>query len=130
MFQYLFLNFQDYNINSDSSTITLVKGEAGYTSIVIPSNVVYNEKTYTVSEIGASAFIGQEILTAVTIYEGVKKIGDRAFMGCLRSSALYIPNSTKYIGRNAFYNCTSLPSITIPESVTEIGRFAFSNLII
>ena len=64
--------------------------------------MVYNEKTYTVSEIGASAFIGQEILTAVTIYEGVKKIGAYAFDSC------------------------NLTEITIPSTVEEIDILALS----
>ena len=57
-------------------------------NIVIPSSVVYNGNTYSVTSIGNSAFYECYGLTSVTI-----------------------PNSVTYIGRDAFYGCDELTDV-------------------
>ena len=74
--------------------------------LVIPSSVVYNNETYSVTS-----------------------IGDQAFYSCTGLTSVTIGNSVTSIGYAAFSSCTGLTSVTIPNSVTNIGDFAFSNCI-
>ena len=73
-------------------------------NVVIPSEVTYYNKTYSVTSIGGSAFFGCSGLTSVII-----------------------PNSVTSIGGSAFSGCSGLTSVTIPNSVTSIGKDAFDN---
>ena len=81
-----------------------VGGDASILSgdIVIPSQITYNGKTYSVTSIGFGAFGGCSGLTSITI-----------------------PNSVTIIGEDAFYQCESLTSVTIGSGVSEIQHGAF-----
>ena len=75
-----------YRGYSSSSTVQV----NGYTSdlpadVVIPSQVTYLGKTYSVTSIGSSAF-----------------------KSCTSLTSIEIPNSVALIGNNAFYDCISL----------------------
>ena len=94
-------------------------------SVVIPSSVSYNGKTYSVTSIEGSAFSGCSGLTSVTIPNSVTSIGERAFSGCSGLTSIVIPNSVTSIGERAFSGCSGLTSIVIPNSVTSIGDYAF-----
>ncbi len=52
-------------------------------NIVIPSSVVYNGNTYSVTSIGNSAFYECYGLTSVTIPNSVTSIGSSAFYRCI-----------------------------------------------
>ena len=70
-------------------------------------------------------YLNNELVTSVTIPNGVTSIPDYAFRGCSGLTSITIPDSVTSIGDYAFYNCSSLTSITIPDSVTSIGDDAF-----
>lgn len=90
-----------YNFSEDNATVTY--GTPKYSgSVIIPSTVTYNGKTYSVTSIGFHAFY---VCTALT--------------------SIIIPNSVTNIGHYAFKGCSGLTSITIPNSVTSIGIFVF-----
>lgn len=93
----------------------------------VPSSVVYNAETYTVTSIGKYAFRSCHTVTAVIIPNTVTSINGYAFQGCDDMNSVTIPNSVTSIGDLAFYNCTSLSSVTIPSSVSSIGLYAFAN---
>src|SRR5690625_3888614 len=113
-----------WDVNSDgTAVINGYKDEE--TSITIPSEVSDGEETFTVTEIGARAFL-EGSLTEVIIPDTVNVIGDGAFAFNNNLENVEIPNSVKIIGDGAFaYN--SLERIIIPGSVDEIGEEAFIN---
>ncbi len=93
--------------------------------VVIPSSVVYQGNTYSVTSIGNGAFYNCSGLTSVTIPNSVTSIGNYAFLNCTSLTSVTIPNSVTSIGSEAFSYCRGLTSVTIPNSVTSIGCEAF-----
>ena len=95
-------------------------------TITIPSTVNYNDKSYTVTSIGDSAFWFCSGLTSIDIPEGVTSIGDFTFGDCSGLTSITIPEGVTSIGEYAFGGCSGLTSIDIPEGVTSIGYRAFT----
>ena len=113
----------DYKIISEEDrTVSIIRA---YDVDSIPDKVIYNDKAYSVIEIGQDAF-AYSSLTSITIPNSVTKIGDRAFMYCFSLQAVTIPNSVTTIGDSAFAGSRCLTSVTIPNSVTTIGDSAFA----
>ena len=84
-------------------------------SVVIPSSVTYNGKTYTVTSIGEYAFRFCSGLTSVTIGNNVTSIGNCAFGSCTGLTSVTIPNSVTSIGEYAFDGCSSLTYVNISD---------------
>ena len=103
-----------YNLDTSNKVATVTYGGSTATSgtdkytgdITIPSSVIYNGSTYTVTA-----------------------IKDDAFYKCSGLKSVIIPNSVTSIGSFAFYDCSRLTSVTIPNSVTSIGESAFQGCI-
>jgi hypothetical protein len=98
-------------------------------NIVIPSQVIYMNRTRNVTEILKGAFSkisidSRLVPLSVTIPNTVKIIGESAFERCELIS-ITIPNSVTSIGERAFWGCSGLTSVAIPNSVTSIGKLAF-----
>ena len=146
-----------YNITSSSTPYTVevtyksLRANYSTTTLVIPSSVEYNGITYTVTSIGAQAFMNCKQLTAITIPNSVIAIGGSAFSGSALykdvnnwdNECLYIDNclieakntlsgtcvikeGTRVIAGSAFGTCASLTAVDIPNSVVGIGRGAFN----
>ncbi len=94
-------------------------------SVVIPSTVVKDGKTYSVTRIGKETFSNCRGLTSISIPESVTSIDDRAFYGCSGLTEIMIPNSVTSIGQSVFSGCNNLKKITIGSSVTTIGKNIF-----
>ena len=119
-----------YKIDQDD-TVVLMSGDTKLSGeIVIPSQVEFLGKNYSIISIGESAFEGNTNLTSVTIPIGVKAIGQSAFEGCTGLADVIIPSSVETIEQGAFYGCSALTSIKIPDGVTTIpvGAFTATNL--
>ena len=117
-----------YNIVSEDDRtveVTFSYGNSYSGNIVIPSEVVYSNKVYTVIAIGNKAFYNDTEVISVTIPNSVTLIGESAFYNCSGLTSITIPNSVTSIGESAFYNCSGLTSITIPNSVTSIEKSTF-----
>ena len=73
------------------------------------------------------AFYGCTSLISVDLPTSVESIGNSAFEYCGSLISIDIPESVQSIGNSAFYRCVSLISVTIPNGVTSIGNYTFSN---
>ena len=91
-------NFKYTVTDDENHYVSIAKAdEATFNSaLVIPSSVVYETVTYTVTSVGASGFYETGI-TSVTI-----------------------PASVLSVGSQAFYNCDGLTAITIEDSETAL----------
>ena len=113
-------NSNDIYSNAKTNHSYIYKGD-----IIIPENVVYNNKTYKVTSIGEYAFYDCDSIKSIVIPNGIISIEDCAFCRCRFLTSIDIPNSVLSIGEYAFDYCYGLTSITVPNSVTIIGNGAF-----
>ena len=70
-------------------------------------------------------YLNNELITSITIPDGVTSIPDYAFRVCDSLTSITIPDSVISIGWGAFRDCSGLLSVTIPGSVGAIGDYAF-----
>ena len=115
-----------YNLIPKGKIASVTSNPNKYTDdVVIPSTVEFEGVTYTVKEIGSSAFANCTGLTSIEIPNSVTSIGGSAFSGCSGLTSIEIPNSVTSIGGSAFSGCSGLTSIEIPNSVTSISDGTF-----
>ncbi len=110
-----------YNILTDSTVAVTYKGiySSSYSNeytgaITIPSSVTYNSTTYSVTEIGFTAFKDCSGLTSVTIPNSVTSIRSEAFESSGLTSVT-IGNSVTSIGDAAFRYCSGLTEVNITD---------------
>ena len=80
-----------YNFSTDSTATITYQGfdSAGNPksdcsgAVVVPENVIYDNKIYSVTVIGGYAFSGCRELTSITIPNSVTTIGNGAFNGSI-----------------------------------------------
>ena len=109
-----------YNLHDDlTAEVTSYENYSG--TITIPSTIIYNNQSYSVTSIGYRAFYNCTVLTSIELPHSVTNIGNDVFWGCSGLTSIEIPNSVTSIGDNAFFSCTGLTSIEIPNNVTSIG---------
>ena len=142
-----------YNFNETAGTVSVTyNNDVKYSGdIVIPSTVVHDGITYTVTGIGEvafgrsgitsvkmpntittirySAFENSVSLTEIEIPESVTTIEDMAFEGCSGiNKPVVIPDGVKgNFASNLFRNCTNLPSLTIGTGITVICSNSLQN---
>jgi hypothetical protein len=116
-----------YEKNSASTVKVIPSIDKAYTgSVTIPTSVSYNGESYSVTVIGADAFVNSDWLSEITIGSEVTTIEDRAFLDTKLASVI-IPDSVTSIGESAFQSIWDLTSITIGKNVNTIGANAFAN---
>lgn len=122
------LNGIYYNITSSPSlTVEVISGTNKYTgSVTIPSTIIYNSSTFTVTSIGTSAFADCVGLSSLTIPNSIIQIKQSAFKNCTALSNLTLPGSLTAISDYTFQNC-GITGLSIPNSVKSIGLGAFFN---
>ena len=137
--------------NDDNATVHVFGYESREPGGVlnIPSTIIYDRKSYTVTGIDDLArcckkitsviipntitnitslcFSGCTNLTSITIPESVVKIGYGAFRKCTKLTSVTIPHGVEIINYRMFDGCTSLTNVTIPNSVTNICFEAFQD---
>ena len=117
-----------YTINDDTSVSVGVEGNRQNLvgELNIPASVIYEGKSYSVTEIDGSGFWGCVNITSVNIPNTIKIISNGAFGGCDNLTSISLATSVETIGPWAFSYCKNLASISLPNSVLEIGEQAFS----
>lgn len=114
---------------TDESSATVGDAITYVGDIVVPSSVVYNGSTMSVTAIGQEAFCGSTALTSVFIPSSITSIEEGAFVLCKAMTAVSFADDSalQTIGVAAFGQCTSLTEITLPASVRTIEKQAFIN---
>lgn len=119
-------NFIKYKITSITNNTVVVSGHIASigNTVDIPTSVSDCTSTYTVTEIGTTAFANNGNITNITIPNTITSIGQSAFNNCNLTS-VSIPSSVTIIKQAAFSN-NSISNLIINNGVTTIENFAFS----
>lgn len=114
-------NSFEYSVSNGKATITAYKGTSS--KVVIPSKL----GGYPVTAIGNAALDELDLMTSVTVPEGVVSIGNDAFTGCDKLTSVNLPNSLISIGMFGFDACDSLTTFTLPPNLQELGDYVFAS---
>lgn len=110
----------------DVSQPSLTGPESSYTGdIVIPEQITFNGRTYTVTSIGENAFAGCEGLTSVQLPPTVRAVSSCAFLGCTNLRQVSLPTGLQAIASCAFVGCASLEQITLPRHAELVDSLSF-----
>ena len=108
-----------YNFINDGKELEVTYKSDKYNSyagvVVIPEEVIYSGKTYSVTSIEGFAFRGCSNLTSVTIPGSVTRIKSYAFNGCSNLTSVTIGNSVTTIGSIAFEGCSGLKKVIVKD---------------
>ena len=111
-------------LSEDDRTVEVTNVTDEYKGdIVIPEEVIYDSKVYSVTTIDNYAFHFCDDLTSVSM-PSVTTIDNYAFQYCSALTSVSMPSVTT-IGYSAFRYCNLLKSVSMP-SVTTIDNSAFS----
>lgn len=137
------INFS-FNAKNKTANVIGFKDNWNYKHLIIPDNVIKDNKTYKVKGISTGAFIARR-LESVYIPNTVTHIGEGAFMknniklliignaleqidnGAFANNSiyyLYLPESMMYIDNLAFFR-NKIKEVYLPEGLKEIGEVAF-----
>ena len=92
--------------------------------LVIPSTYQGRQVT-AISDNGFNNQTMAELLTSITIPEGIKKIGNNAFAGS-GLTKVTIPSTVEVIGEYAFAQSDKLEKVTINGAATTLGDHCFA----
>lgn len=81
--------------------------------VVIPESIVYNGVTYTVSEVGSTAF-KESAITSFTFSSTITKVGKGIFQGCTQLTNVHFSTGLTQLGQNMFNGCSALSEISLP----------------
>lgn len=122
----------------DESSVALWDASDVSGSYEIPSQVTYDNATYSVKEIGYRAFYKNENLTAVTMPDTITKIQDGnttdegiingacgAFGECKTLKTVDFSKNLSYLGKWTFYHDKTLSNVILPEKLETIMDEAF-----
>lgn len=130
-----------YNILTDNVSVEVTYRNTDYDSytgeIVIPSEVTYKDKTFTVSQIGERAFYKCSTVTSLSIPPSIKKFNFQAFNVANHIKKVNISNLSAWCmidaqsnpleeGVTLYLNNSPITSLeSLDSTCTTIGRWAF-----
>lgn len=99
---------------------------SGYNvQLEIPATFDVDGTSYAVTEIADGAFYNCNILSEVTVPEGVKRIGESAFPYCYNLSRVSLPSTLQSIGDYAFYGCPLMSVVVAMQNPVNIAQNVF-----
>ena len=104
-----------YNYSADGTELEVTGYSGSSERVVIPEEVIYSGKTYSVTSIGQKAFYGCSGLTSVTIPNSVKSIGEHAFKNCSGLTSVTIGIGVRRISLQAFSGCIGLKKVIVKD---------------
>ena len=117
-----------YEVDSQNEQARVADGRHAIKAgkVVIPSEILYKDKTYLVRMIGKEAFRDAEDLKSIRMPDSLEYIGESAFEGCrkLEEVALSEKASKLFIRPRAFYGCASLLTIDFPHTPGKDSRLS------
>lgn len=94
-------------------------------SVIIPSNVSFDNVNYIVSSIDQYAFKDGQDIESLYISGNIKTIGNIAFSNCINLKSVTLEEGVAEIGSSAFNN-TGISKMVFPSTLEKIGENAFS----
>ena len=146
--------FQYTVLSEEEATVELSKynykdRQDDNTDVVVPEQVMFEGKAYTVVQIGEWSFYYSDVTTvhlpetitslenhafslcgelySINLPTGLETIDYDAFSACIKLREMVLPSSVKYIGPYAFAWCYSLTSFHIPSSVEYLTSTTFAH---
>lgn len=117
-------NGLEYKLSKDKTYYEIVGiGNCQDSDVIIPA--VYDN--LPVKVVGSKAFEDCEIITSVTMDNGIEQIDPYAFHDCENLIHIQFPESLSSIAYSVVNNCDSLVEIKIPKNVKSIGSYTFDN---
>lgn len=84
-------------------------------TLVIPSSVCHEGKTYQVDYIKPESFCVRLEIKHLVIGEGMDRIGEYSFYDCLNLTSISIPSTLEYWDETIFKHCSNLRHIAVSE---------------
>lgn len=107
-------------------TAEIVKWTQQNAKAVIPTIIVYNNISYTVTDINSGAFKGNKKITQVIIPSTVTTIGSKAFYGCKKLKKVTVQSKKiDSVGKDAFKKCSKKLVIKVPKSKKKAYKKLF-----
>lgn len=103
-----------YEIWGTSRKVAFVKCKKKAVKVIIPDKIEYKGNYYTVVEIGASAFEGNQKLVSVIIPQNVYTLEDYCFSGCSALQEVKFESTSVSLHNHVFNRCSSLKQINLP----------------
>jgi len=117
-----------YTILSEDDATVSVKGTASTSGdIIIPGEVEYNSKKYTVTKIASQGFSENNNITSVVVPATINTMGGGAFYKCtnLTNIAIHPASNITTINNEFVSGCSKLETITLSSHVSTIKTEAF-----
>lgn len=111
-------------ISEENREVEVTDSENSGDTILVPETVVYENRTYQVSQIGSFAFSWTEA-RYIELPKSVKIIKNDAFSAAKSLLEITIPDQVVSIGMTAFEDCRSLERISFGANMSDIGYRAF-----
>jgi len=102
----------------------MTQGKAYSGDIVIPEQITYNGRTYTVTSVGEGAFAGCDSLASVQLPSTMRALSACAFLGCTNLRQVSFPATLQAVNACTFMGCTSLQQVALPRHAELVDSFS------